>query len=793
MKRCKCGRLALGTVFRFVMLLLLVLMISSAGIDPIIKSVSAGGIAIGEGKIYDWTINGPITNPANKHLYYAISRTDLIPATWTESEAKAQSLGGHLVTINDVAENKWVRETFPTGYLWIGVNDAASACIHVWASGESVTFKDFFIGEFGDGDCSSPELDYGVMNNDAASYHWFYSKNGQNYVGIVEVVPSPPNTPPLPEGLSAGYIGTSYIYSTTTTDPNNDQIKYTFDWGDGSQDITNFVNSGQASANHIWTNPGTYYVKVRATDFGGLSSVWSPSKAVTIELKPLLTVSPDPIYFNIGTLNTGEPASRLFLISNAGGGTLTWTVSDDQPWINLNPTGGTNSGTVTININTVGLSPGSYKGTISIASNGGTKGGIVYLNVLASEIDMQSKPTAVPTQLITGNISVTSSPLDAEVFVDGISKGIAPVTIPNISPSSHAVTCKLSGYVDYDTSASVTAGSTSSVICSLVKYGDLSVKLTSEPASIQPGQTSTIKITVTKDGAPVSGVNVMLSSTPNVKFSSSSGTTTNGEFISTFTTLTEGEIKVSALAKKEGITDGKGDTIVQVGKITQTPTSKQATIVGKVIDATTTDPVQDVIITVDGKSAVTGSNGEFELTADVGKHSLSARKSGYETTIRSMVVPDIGTVFDLSLEPASDDSSWFWIGIILLIVVVAAIIYLIYRKKNQKSDEKKKEKVEAKKQERKLEGAEEKKKFCMFCHLPVPLDSDFCTKCGKKQDETKRFCMSCGSLMPCVPELCGKCSKMPPSGEDTKNCRNCGEVIPVVAKFCSACGAGQPE
>ncbi len=407
-----------------------------------------------------------------------------------------------------------------------------------------------------------------------------------------------------------------------------------------------------------------------------------------------------------------------------------------------------------------------------------------------SDYDITANVTAGATSSITcsmsqstGNISISSSPTGAEVLVDGASKGSAPVTVPNVPPGSHAVKCKLSGYADNDNSATVTAGSTSSVICSLTPIGELSVKLTSEPASIQPGQISTIKISVTKDDTPVSGVNIMLSSTSNVKFSPSSGTTTNGEFISTFTPSTEGEIKVSALAKKEGIKDGKGEAVVQVGKITPPNTSKLAAITGKVMDALTDDPVQDVTITVDGKSAVTGSNGEYELSVDVGKHNLSASKQGYKAMTRSVIVLEEGTVFDLSLKPVSGDTSWFWIGIILLIVVVAAVIFLFYRKKNPKVEEKKKV----------VATNVEKKKFCMFCHAPMPYDAEFCPKCGKKQDETKRFCMNCGALMHSVPELCSKCSKMPPSDMDTKNCKNCGEVIPKVAKFCSACGAGQPE
>jgi hypothetical protein len=93
---------------------------------------------------------GPITNAANGHLYYLLSAN-----TWTASEAEAVGLGGHLVTINDAAENQWVLNTFfpltggPNDWLWIGLNDAVvegqffwageESAISIWASGEPFT------------------------------------------------------------------------------------------------------------------------------------------------------------------------------------------------------------------------------------------------------------------------------------------------------------------------------------------------------------------------------------------------------------------------------------------------------------------------------------------------------------------------------------------------------------------------------------------------------------------------------------------------------------------------------
>ena len=95
---------------------------------------------------------------------------------------------------------------------------------------------------------------------------------------------SAPAVPSIPSGSASCAVGTAYSYSASATDPNNDQIKYTFDWGDGTpQSTTNLVNSGtSASASHTWSAAGSYPVKVMATDSKGAASGWSSTLAVTV-------------------------------------------------------------------------------------------------------------------------------------------------------------------------------------------------------------------------------------------------------------------------------------------------------------------------------------------------------------------------------------------------------------------------------------------------------------------------------------------------------------------------------
>ena len=102
---------------------------------------------------------------------------------------------------------------------------------------------------------------------------------------------NPPNTPSTPSGPTSGKVGVSYTYTTSTTDPDGDQVKYTFDWGDGTYTTTGYYNSGDtASASHSWSKTGTYEVKVKAIDSNGLSSAYSSSLTVTITADMIIDV-----------------------------------------------------------------------------------------------------------------------------------------------------------------------------------------------------------------------------------------------------------------------------------------------------------------------------------------------------------------------------------------------------------------------------------------------------------------------------------------------------------------------
>jgi hypothetical protein len=134
-------------------------------------------------------IQGPVVY--EDHTYVLLDT-----ATWTQSEQQAVALGGHLVTINDAAENAWVLDTFVTTPgrsigLWLGLTDQDVEGTFVWVNGEPVTYTNWRAGEPNNYLVNDPVHgeDYGMMYGYGA---WNDTDNtGQDQAplhGVVEVV-----------------------------------------------------------------------------------------------------------------------------------------------------------------------------------------------------------------------------------------------------------------------------------------------------------------------------------------------------------------------------------------------------------------------------------------------------------------------------------------------------------------------------------------------------------------------------------------------------------------------------
>jgi len=96
-------------------------------------------------------------------------------------------------------------------------------------------------------------------------------------------ISNPPEKPNTPDGPASGKIKTEYAYFTSSIEPDSDQIRYLFDWGDNTTTITDYYPSGDSIVvSHEWNEHGTFNIKVRAEDDHGAWSEWSDPLSVSM-------------------------------------------------------------------------------------------------------------------------------------------------------------------------------------------------------------------------------------------------------------------------------------------------------------------------------------------------------------------------------------------------------------------------------------------------------------------------------------------------------------------------------
>ncbi len=88
---------------------------------------------------------------------------------------------------------------------------------------------------------------------------------------------NPPDKPSTPSGKQFGRTGVEYTYKTDTVDPDDNQVFYMWDWGDGnfSEWIGSYNSGDICEASHSWDEKGLYSVRVKAKDVFGEESEWS--------------------------------------------------------------------------------------------------------------------------------------------------------------------------------------------------------------------------------------------------------------------------------------------------------------------------------------------------------------------------------------------------------------------------------------------------------------------------------------------------------------------------------------
>jgi hypothetical protein len=93
-------------------------------------------------------------------------------------------------------------------------------------------------------------------------------------LGIIE---NQPPQIPIITGTEKGKNGEEHEYKFVTTDPNENDILYFIDWGDGTTSgwLGAYQNNEEISVEHTWENRGTYELKAKAKDIHNEEGDWA--------------------------------------------------------------------------------------------------------------------------------------------------------------------------------------------------------------------------------------------------------------------------------------------------------------------------------------------------------------------------------------------------------------------------------------------------------------------------------------------------------------------------------------
>lgn len=155
-----------------------------------------------------------IDNPANGHRYQLLS-----PATWEESQAAAELLGGNLATIRNQEEQDFVFNTFggfagTQHLLWIGLYNptltpGGGEEDFVWVDGSPVTYTNWDLNEPNNalGTEFWVAMYYPNYHNPGSWNDWsnqYFDPIGVPICGVVEIVPEPASLLLAATGLLPG-------------------------------------------------------------------------------------------------------------------------------------------------------------------------------------------------------------------------------------------------------------------------------------------------------------------------------------------------------------------------------------------------------------------------------------------------------------------------------------------------------------------------------------------------------------------------------------------------------------
>ncbi len=260
-----------------------------------------------------------------------------------------------------------------------------------------------------------------------------------------------PSTPEcVPVNPSAGFTGspTSGTAPLTVqfTSTSRGANAYAWNFGDGG-------TSPAQNPRHTYAVPGTYPVYLEARDScSGTTNRASLSNFITVT-PPVTTLS----------VTSNPPGAAVF---------IDYAMKGITPLVLTDTAIGNHRVTITLD------GYDEYTRNVRLESAGSS--------TISADLQ-KSIPLATTMPPSNGTIVITTVPSGALVNLDGVQRGFAPASIPDVLPGNHGVTLSLNGYEDWSYLVPVRSGQTSEVNAILVatKESTGSLAVITEPAGAE--------------------------------------------------------------------------------------------------------------------------------------------------------------------------------------------------------------------------------------------------------------------------------------------------------------------
>jgi outer membrane protein assembly factor BamB len=205
--------------------------------------------------------------------------TETSPAIASDGTIYVGSYNGLLFSISPTGDENWRFQTggeiysSPAidkyGIIYCGSDDG-----NLYAFDPDGSLRWTF--DAGDYMASSPVIGEDGTIYIAAQFAPSGNQSWHTYLYALEFINNQPPITPTIDGPASGKIGHTYDYMILSNDPDEDNISYYVNWGDGTNTgwIGPFVTGEEQTVSHTWETDGTYIIQAKAKDGNGAESDW---------------------------------------------------------------------------------------------------------------------------------------------------------------------------------------------------------------------------------------------------------------------------------------------------------------------------------------------------------------------------------------------------------------------------------------------------------------------------------------------------------------------------------------